>query len=434
MYVKASKSVLKTSSGPKLGLESDFETGQTARISPGVAADYSANRGDVDSGSSGNLSHPELVGDGTEVESELAGGLDDGVLAAAVGPALASVPGCGSGGSPHETTVAEHSNPALVSIDGGGTLSSDDVDWNHQSEVIDNLIENYTPHGMSAANWDAIEADVRAIVRKTNPQSFYGCMNMYAGIAYLAEWAWKRGQSLDPKELLDPANIDRFVATGCPGLSQGSRATRRAVLRTLHRRYFGTAQIGPKSAFPKTDSPMAPYTDEELGEFIFWAENQSSEVNTRAAHVMLGLSGGAGLASEDAISVKVGDVRRSKGLMVVTVHGRRPRQVPVRPDFEHFIIMGKKGLPKESKLLLPHRERSARSKAANFIKESVGDNKPSFQRLRITWLIYWLERGIPLAALIKAFGVTELHSISRYMKWLPEPSEAQMLDTFRSFS
>lgn len=321
----------------------------------------------------------------------------------------------------------------LVSIDGAGTLPSACVGWNQQPEVIDEVIENYKPENMPAANWAAIREDVREIVRKALPPTVFASHNTYAGVAYMAEWAWMRGQSLNPAELLDPSNIDRYIDQ-CHNLGDASKATRRSILRTVHRRYLGTAVIGRKGLFPKADNPKAPYTDDEMDEFIFWAENQRSEVNTRAAHAMLGLSGGAGLASEDIITVEVGGVRRSKGLMVVTVGGRRAREVPVRPGFEHFIVTAKKGLPKSSMLFLPNRTRSARSKAANFVKESTGDKKPSFQRLRVTWLIYWLERGVPLPALIKAFGVQELHSISRYTKFLSKPTKADVLNTFRDFS
>lgn len=433
LYVKKSNSVSKSPSGPDFDLETNLEPSQRGGIGPGVAADNPADSRDVDPGSSGNLSHPDFLCDRTEAEGELAGGLDYGVLADPVGPALASVPGCGSGVSPHISTVPESSPPTLVSIDSGGTLSSADVAWNQQREVIDELIENYKPKKMPAANWDAIRDAVQEIVRKALPPTVYASYNTYAGVAYMAEWAWMRGQSLDPEELLDPANIDRYVDQ-CHSLGKASKATRRSILRSVHRKYLGTARIGRKSFFPKADNPMAPYTDDEMDEFIFWSENQRSEVNTRGARAMLGLSGGAGLASEDIITVKVGGVRRSKGLMVVTVGGNRPREVPVRPGFEHFIVAAKDGLPKTSMLFLPNRTRSARSKAGNFIKESTGDNKPTFQRLRVTWLIYWLEKGVPLPALIKAFGVQELHSISRYTKFLSKPTKADVLNTFRDFS
>ncbi len=413
--------------GPEVHTEAKFEAGDGHEVGPGVSGQDAADDGHVDVGASGGFSQTDVIGYGSEVGGELSGDFGDRVGADLIGPVDAELSRAGASGATHDTRVSQKGHLVLVSSNTSPKMSPTEPSWKDHEENINRVIEKYQPANMPRVHWTAIEEVARDFVRRSGPTTYFQAHNHYAAVAYFVEWAWMLGMDLDEETLFTRSTIERYIEEGCPNLIERSKGTRRSVLFTVAGKLLGPNHAARRAKPIKWDSPKAPYTEAEMQEFVFWANSQHTAINRQAAQTALALAAGAGFAPEDIIRVAVSDIKKVRGLWLVQVDGRRARTVAIRDEWVPLLRKGTKGLTKDQLAFLPGRTCSARDKVSNFITQSSGDNKPELQRLRITWLLRHVVEGVPLQVLIRAFGVKELHSISRYLTHLPELSDTDYL-------
>ncbi|MEZ5272921.1 MAG: hypothetical protein R2694_11520 [Ilumatobacteraceae bacterium] len=272
-------------------------------------------------------------------------------------------------------------------------------------------IDNYTPK-IPAAHWDAIGPFVREAVREGEPSTPYHAGVLMAVVTAHVRWAWMRGEPLERRSMFDRYLIEEFTQIGCPATwSPGSRGNGRSVLFRIAEALLGPDARTPRLAALPPAEPISPYSQVEVASLRSWADTQSTATRRRDAMALLALGAGAGLATEDILPLRVGDVRDRDGALVVHVQGRRERNVPVLAgwcdDLQRVLVDDP-----EAFVFRPGRTGVGKNSVTNFVSSTGGLNKPSSQRLRATWIVHHLTAGTPMKAFMAAAGVQSLEALT----------------------
>ncbi len=203
--------------------------------------------------------------------------------------------------------------------------------------------------------------------------------------------------------LLHPSVIERFTAHA-PGLSGPARRTLRTNLRFIARRVV--PHLGPADAPLPRERAKAPYTAAELAGFLALADAQPTLARRMRGAAMVCLGAGAGLIRSDLRAVRGTDICRQPGGVIVQVHGRRPRAVPVLAHY-HAPLLAAAAFAGEH--LLTGGTGPARHNVSNPLTRSLagGSGLPPLEgsRLRATWLADCAQL-IGLPVFLHAAGIT----------------------------
>jgi integrase len=169
-------------------------------------------------------------------------------------------------------------------------------------------------------------AFAREVITATAPEGRERAKSLLWAAGKLADYASSLGLELTPEVVLHPSTAERF-ARCAPGLSDAARRTLRANLRFIGRRVV--PQFYPGDVPLPRDRAKRPYSAAEVAGFLALADAQpTAERRARAAGLVC-LGAGAGLIRGDLRGASGSDVAQRSGGVVVTVHGARPRTVPV---------------------------------------------------------------------------------------------------------
>lgn len=287
-------------------------------------------------------------------------------------------------------------------------------------------INDYTPE-IDPAHWTAIGGFVRAAVHDADPHTTYRAKDLLGAATALTHWAWMLGQPLDRSVVFDRWQIEAFIAEGWPPTwSAASRGNRRSVLFRVSEALLGHEARTPRVAPLPNADPSRPYTGSELTAFRSWADAQATTSKRRDCAVVVALGAGAGLATEDLLPLRARDINRVGEALVVTVSGRRARQVPVLDAWSDDVLDAIVTLDVDDFVFRPHRRGIAKNSVSNFLGKTTGVAKPSPQRLRATWIVHHLTVGTPVKAFMTAAGVQSLEALTRYLRFVPDldPDEA----------
>lgn len=178
---------------------------------------------------------------------------------------------------------------------------------------------------------------------------------------------------------------------------------------------------------PARECAKAPYGEVEISGYLRLAACQRTEGRRMRATALVCLGAGAGIIAGELRHVRGRDVHQQAGGVLVTVSGRRARQVPVlaryqqpllaAADFagDRFIVGGREG---------QRRNLSDQLCAALSSDRSLPRLEPG--RLRSTWLVV-CARQIGLGAFMQAAGVRCSQRLGDLVSHLPAAEEAELV-------
>lgn len=281
-------------------------------------------------------------------------------------------------------------------------------------------IDGYTPQSIPAADWEAIGPLVRDIawlMFYRNPESVNSLLYPVSRFVW---WCWKRGLPLEPGSLFTQQHAEEFFASGCEGAGESSWATIRSAVRRV------TAVYDPLSVTTKAPRKYKvpvyrPYSEQELRILRQWAKREYSATRSRNAQVLLALGDGVGLANREIVALHVDDLEISDNGVLVRPDGPDGRAVPVMREWEQVIVDAVSNLDGTDYVFQPGRT----SAHANAVTTFVGRcNSPGISlttsRLRATWLVRHLSRGVPVDVLARATGLSGGTGLMRYLAFVPE--------------
>lgn len=174
----------------------------------------------------------------------------------------------------------------------------------------------------------------RMVVAAAGPPSRARARSLLWACARLAGFGISVGLAPEAAVLLHPSVIERFVLVGASELTSAGRRTLRTNLRWV------AARVGavPGPAALSRERAKAPYGDAEIAAYLALAQSQPTRARRMRAQGLICLGAGAGLIGADLRRVRGRDVLARSGGVIVEVHGRRPRVVPVLARYHDRVL------------------------------------------------------------------------------------------------
>ncbi len=196
------------------------------------------------------------------------------------------------------------------------------------------MVSDEVRRSVSGFRSDSVPAEAadfaRAVVAAAGPPSKARAKALLFATSRLGAFGASRGLELSPEVLLHPSVIERFCTIGLTTVSAASRRTVRTNLR------YVAARVLPAGAGPMPlprERAKAPYEKAEIAAYLALADAQPTVARRQRLSALVCLGAGAGLMGADLRSVRGHDVLARSGGVLVVVHGRRPRTVPVLAPF-----------------------------------------------------------------------------------------------------
>jgi hypothetical protein len=241
----------------------------------------------------------------------------------------------------------------------------------------------------------------KAVVGAARPPSKSRAKSLLFATSRLAAFAMSAGLELHEEVLLSHSVIERFCSTG---LKRTSSATRRTVRTNL--RYVASRVLVDRArpaSLPR-ERAKRPYSDSEIASYLALADAQPTLARRMHATGLICLGAGAGLMGQDLRSLCGKDVVCRSGGVLVLVHGRRPRAVPVMARF-HEPLLSSAHFAGED--LIIGGDLVSRKNVTTALLRSLASRKhlPAIDtgRLRATWLAC-CARDMGLRAFMDAAG------------------------------
>jgi integrase len=169
-------------------------------------------------------------------------------------------------------------------------------------------------------------AFARDVITAAGPEGQERAKNLLWAAGKLADYAASLGLDLVPAVVLHPSVAERFTRCA-PGLSPVARRTLRTNLRFIGRQVV--PHLYPADLPLPRERSKQPYSPAEISGYLALADAQPTLGRRMRAAGLVCLGAGAGLIRGDLRDARGSDVIARSGGVVVTVHGARPRTVPV---------------------------------------------------------------------------------------------------------
>jgi hypothetical protein len=299
-------------------------------------------------------------------------------------------------------------------------------------------IVSYRPKRIPTESWASTAAVCQRLVAGYRPPSAEVAKNVGSVVAGFVEWAAARPGRPDPAaplaldELLEVGLVDAYDAyLAAAGVPDGSRATRRSVLRRALRSLDATGRPAPIAYQPVA----GPYTPAECAAFVRLARHQPSPSRRRELSFVVGLGLGAGLDGRDLRHVTrdgFADVdlgEPTPGLAVAVAGGDRPRTVVVRRAYEPLVreaLASHDAARRGRTASILGRSQSRRNITTPVMTHAVTARATEtvaieVNRLRATWLVAAMCAPIPLGVLLAAAGLRSARSLCDLLSYCPAP-------------
>jgi len=279
------------------------------------------------------------------------------------------------------------------------------------------VITAWAPRGFSpeAAGF------ARQLVASLGPCSAERAKALLFAAAKLASFASVIGLELDAEVLLKDSVIERFVLSRHAG-SPPTRRTLRTNLRHLAR--HGLPSCPPSPVPLPRERAKAPYSAHEIASYLALSDAQPTPLRRTRASALICLGAGAGLLGGELRHVRGADVRLRSGGVLVEVHGRRPRVVPVLSDY-HERLLAAAGFFGD-RYLVSGRDPNSHNVTNPLIRSLSGGSdlqRLCPARLRSSYLVACAET-IGLKAFMDAAGISCSQRLGDLVSYL-EPDEEE---------
>jgi len=286
------------------------------------------------------------------------------------------------------------------------------------SDEIASYIGRWEPSSVSAE----AAAFARDVITKTGPEGRERAKNLLWAAGRLADWALPLGLEAVPEVVLHPSTAERFTRCA-PGLSGVARRTLRTNLRFIGRRVV--PQLYPADLPLPRERAKQPYSPAEIGGFLALADAQPAAGRRMRAAGLVCLGAGAGLIRGDLREVRGTDVACRSGGVVVTVHGARPRAVPVLARYHTRLLAAARFAG--SGLVCGGTDPGRRNLTNPLVAALDGGGglpRLDTSRLRATWLAECAEQ-LGLATFMHAAGITCSQRLGDLVAGLEPAGEAE---------
>jgi hypothetical protein len=325
-------------SGPE-STEPALEFCEGQNVGPGAPDEHGSDGGSVDPGDAGDFANAALADGVPEVHDEQSGGFDDGIVGSDIGPADAEVGRNRARRSrAHSPSVAP--TPPNADAGAGSVVSPvgvilDGRNYRQRSGEVIAALESYTPN-VSAHNWEAVQDFARDAAALAAPTSAHSALRLLQVAGPFVVWCTaEQGLPLDAELLFAPTTIDAY----CTGLTlkESTRGTYRSVLLIISKVLVPEAH--QPSMVPMHRRPIqVPYTKDQVIQFRAWAKGQRTHLGRQKAMLLLAFVLGAGLTPGELGLVKREDITIDEAGVLIQVHGKLPRIVPMLRAWEKWVV------------------------------------------------------------------------------------------------
>jgi hypothetical protein len=267
-------------------------------------------------------------------------------------------------------------------------------------------------------------AFARRVVGAVGPERAERAKALLFATGSLGAYALGVGLELDEEVLLADSVIERFVATGAPGVD-ATRRTLRANLRFVARAV--RVPRGPAPTALPRGRAKAPYARAEIASYLALADAQPTVLRCQRANALVCLGAGAGLIGAELRHVRGSDVVARSGGLLVVVTATSARAVPVLGAFRERL--GAAATFFAGRYLVSGRDPLSHNVTNPLIRSlSGGSDLPRLEtaRLRATYLAEGARR-IGLRAFMDAAGITCSQHLGDVVAGLEPASEAEMV-------
>lgn len=289
-------------------------------------------------------------------------------------------------------------------------------------------LSNLPTVAIDAAHWAIVRAFVTDCADRLGLTLSPSSARVVRVVTRFAAWSLAEGQPLDRDVLLDPANVERFVASLPAG---NSRATYRSILRRIGPLLTTKAPWEPRPSTMARRQVAPPYSGAELSTLCRDALSQPTGGRQRGARALLALGVGAGLDGRWISKVTADDVVASAWGVLVRVGEPSPRVVPVLASWE-CEVLDLANLAGAEFLIGGHSvSRNRASNLAASLEVAHGHPRFSASRMRSTWLVTHMRMGTRLPELAKAAGLAGVTVLSDLLEHVPPVGECEAVQMLR---
>jgi integrase len=276
------------------------------------------------------------------------------------------------------------------------------------------VIIRYRPQ-LPPIQWTAVRefTITNAILMK--PRTFEAVRRLMTMSARFNAWVWTaRGTTLTAEQVYTQNHVYLYLQERLP---KHSEAHRWGVVRQLGTIADALANSGV-TRLPAPHSPgQRPFTLSETASMHSWAASLTTTMKRQNAWAVLGLAGGAGLRTDEIIDVRLGDIDIVDGRVFVNVPGNRSRRVPVLYPWNRTLMRSVHGRTNPDLFAFRgYRLEEYRPRAIQtFLTDHPARVRPTVSRLRSTWIIAQIDKGLPLPVLKAIAGFISASSLDKHL-------------------
>lgn len=275
-----------------------------------------------------------------------------------------------------------------------------------------------------AKTWAELEQfieDSVLIIFPDNP--FTAAEHQRAAAKYVSWCRTDLRLPLDAKVIWDRKTIDIYTTQGLDHLQPGTRRNERRFLDNISR--VLVPENHPHAYTPQSEkSTFPPYSVSEMIMYRTWATGQTNPRYRRRAMLMLALSTGAGLQSNEFCHLYKEDIEITDDAVFVNItQGRKPRRIPVIPKWAEWLVPLVESTPNGELLWGQTNRKNGSNLLSAFVENAQGDG-PSSRRLRNTWMVWLISHNVPLPIFFEIGGfqkMEHLGTLCTYAEMCNEP-------------
>lgn len=273
--------------------------------------------------------------------------------------------------------------------------------------------------------WDQIAGFVRATVeRYTADRSPRAVRQAMSVLTAYVRWVHRTSAAPMNDRALSTQLIDYYtVAVRAKAVRPVTAERERKILRAI-----AGAETGvERRQISTTAHPVVPYSAAELNRFRTWADLQPAAYRTGCVAIVT-LAAACGLTRAEISESRGTDVFADlDGAPSLQVRGGRARTVPALGGWEAELdVLAGAG----DRRLLPVEH----DQVYSHYRDVRGQERPSPQRLRATWLVTHLTNGVQVPVLLSAAGLSSADSLRRSIPFVPAPPEELRVRMLRGAS
>jgi integrase len=268
---------------------------------------------------------------------------------------------------------------------------------------------------LSPVQWEAVREFTISNAVQMKPRTFETVRRLMTMTARFNAWAWTAGSALDVARMYTNANVYRYLQERHRKHSDSHRWGLVRQLGTVADMLAETS-VARMPSLSRNVGPR-PFSLPEIAQLHSWAGTLTTDLKRQNAWAILGLAGGAGLRSEEIVTIRIGDLDVTDGRLFVTVPGPRARRVPVTQPWTRTLLksIATRSNPMEDVFRGYRLDEYPPRVIQSFLTDHPGRLRATISRLRCTWVVTHLNNEVPTQALLAIAGFSSAGSLDKYL-------------------